>query len=61
MDTEFTAKRLDNGKYITGWFTKKKIGNLIVPVIEVYREWDTGDYIETCEIDGSTLTASSKN
>jgi len=55
MDYRFKAKRLDNGEWITGWFTKKEIGNLIVPVIERYREWDTGDYIETIEIDGETL------
>ena len=53
----FTANRLDNGEPITGFFTKKKIGNLIVPVIERYREWDTGDYIESIEVDGSTLSA----
>lgn len=51
----FKAKRLDNNEYIVGFFTKKQIGNLIVPVIEVYKEWDTGDYIESYEIDGDTL------
>ena len=56
IDRTFKAKRLDNGKWITGWFTKKEIGSLIVPVIEIYKEWDTGDYIETYEIDGETLT-----
>lgn len=55
MDYRFKAKRLDNGEWVIGWFTKKEIGNLIVPVIERYREWDTGDYIETIEIDGKTL------
>ena len=51
----FKAKRLDNGEFVTGWFTKKKIGQLIVPVIERYRECDTGDYIESVEIDGETI------
>ena len=52
----FKAKQINTNNWVYGWFTKKKIGNLIVPVIEKYREWDTGDYIETIEIDGSTLT-----
>jgi len=60
MNVEFKAKRLDNGEWIKGWFTKKEIGNLIVPVIERYREWDTGDYIESVEIDGETLTKITK-
>lgn len=55
MSVYFKAIRLDNGEWVTGFFTKKKIGNLIVPVIEVYKEWDSGDYIETYEIDGDTL------
>ena len=54
-DIIFKAKRLDNGDWVKGWFTKKKIGSLIVPVIEKYKEWDSGDYIETFEIDGETL------
>jgi len=56
MNVKFKARRLDNKKWVIGFFTKKEIGNLIVPVIEVYKEWDTGDYIETYEIDGETLT-----
>jgi len=52
----FKAKRLDNGEWIEGFFTKKLIGSLIVPVIEVIKEWDTGDYIESYEIDGNTLS-----
>jgi len=51
----FKAKRIDNGEFVEGWFTKKKIGNLIVPVIERYIENDSGDYIESYEIDGKTL------
>lgn len=57
MNVKFKSKRLDNNEWITGFFTKKKIGNLIVPVIEVYKEWDSGDYMETYEIDGETLTS----
>ena len=55
MNVYFKAKRIDNGVWVVGFFTKKKIGNLIVPVIEVYKEWDSGDYMETYEIDGDTL------
>jgi len=51
----FKAKRLDNSEWIQGFFTKKKIGSLFVPVIEVIKEWDSGDYIESIEIDGETL------
>jgi len=53
---KFKAKRIDTGDWVTGFFTKKKVGRLIVPVIEVYKEWDNGDYMETYEIDGATLT-----
>lgn len=55
INTYFRAKRIDNGEWVTGFFTKKEIGSLIVPVIEVYKEWDTGDYMESYEIDGDTL------
>lgn len=51
----FKAKRIDTGDWVTGFFTNKKIGNLICPVIEVYKEWDSGDYMESYEIDGKTL------
>lgn len=51
----FKAKRLDNSEWIQGFFTKKQIGGLFVPVIEVIKEWDSGDYIESIEIDGETL------
>ncbi len=57
MNVYFRAKRIDCGTWVTGFFTKKEIGNLIVPVIEVYKEWDSGDYMETYEIDGETLEA----
>jgi hypothetical protein len=56
MNVYFKAQRIDNGDYVTGFFTKKLIGALIVPVIEVIKEWDGGDYIETYEINGDTLT-----
>jgi hypothetical protein len=55
MNVYFKAKRIDNGEWVVGFFTNKKIGALIVPVIEVYKEWDSGDYMETYEIDGDTL------
>ena len=51
----FTGVRIDNGEHVTGWFTKKKIGNLIVPVIEVYKEHDSGDYIQTYEVNIETV------
>lgn len=51
----FKAKRIDTGEWVEGFFTKKKIGALIVPVIEVYKEWDSGDYMDFYEIDGDTL------
>lgn len=51
----FKAKRLDNNEWVKGFFTKKKINSLIVPVIEKYRESDSGDYMESIEIDGTTL------
>ncbi len=61
MKGYFTAKRIDNGEWVTGFFTQKKIGSLIVPVIEVYKEWDTGDNytiivaMDYYEIDVDTL------
>ena len=51
----FKAKRLDNDEWIEGFFTKKKINILFVPVIERLRESDSGDYIESIEIDGKTI------
>lgn len=51
----FKAKRVDNGEWVEGLFTKKKIGQLIAPIINKYREWDSGDYMEEWEIDGETL------
>jgi len=54
-EVKFKAKRIDTGDWVTGFFTKKKVGQLIVPVIEVYKEWDTGDYMDYHEIDVETL------
>lgn len=51
----FKAKRIDNGNWIEGFFTKKKINGLFVPVIERIKEWDNGDYIESIEVDGNTI------
>jgi hypothetical protein len=51
----FKAKRLDTGNWITGFFTKEQKGGLFVPVIQVIKEWDSGDYIESYEIDPDTL------
>ena len=51
----FKAKRIDNGLWVTGFFTKKQVGGLFVPVIEVIKEWDSGDYIESYEVDGDTV------
>jgi hypothetical protein len=51
----FRAKRIDNGQWVTGFFTKKQVGGLFVPVIEVIKEWDSGDYIESYEVDGDTI------
>jgi len=55
LNVYFKANRLDTGDEVIGFFTKKQIGGLIVPVIEVYKEWDSGDYMESYEIDGKTL------
>lgn len=55
MNVYFKAKRIDNGEWVVGFFTKKKIGNLIVPVIEVHKECDGGDYMETFEVQGDSL------
>ena len=60
MDKEviFKARRADNGEIIQGFFTKKKIGSLICPVIERIIENDNGDYVESIEIDETTLEKS---
>ena len=50
----YKAKKL-NGEWTEGWFTKVESGNLIVPCLQRYREHDTGDYIESVEINGETL------
>jgi hypothetical protein len=51
----FKAKRIDNGQLVEGFFTKKKVRGLFVPVIEVIKECDSGDYIEYYEVDGNTV------
>ena len=51
----FKAKRLDTGQWVKGFFTKKEKDGLFVPVIEVIRECDSGDYIESYEVDGNTV------
>lgn len=51
----FKAKRIDNGEWIEGFFTKRLIGNLFLPVIERIKEWDGGDFIESIEVDGNTV------
>ena len=62
MDSKviFKAKRLDNGEWIEGFFTKKKLTSIFVPVIERIIECDSGDYIESVEVDGNTLKCSTK-
>lgn len=51
----FKAKRIDDDRWVTGYFTYKKNGDCFVPVIEVIKEWDFGDYIESYEVDGDTV------
>lgn len=51
----FKAKRLDNGDWVEGFFTKKQLNVLFVPVIERIRESDNGDYMESIEVDGTTV------
>jgi hypothetical protein len=51
----FRAKRIDTGQWVEGFFTKKQKGGLFVPVIEVIKEWDSGDYVESYEVDGETV------
>jgi len=53
----YKAKDLfGNWKY--GFFTKEKKGSLIVPVLNIYKEWDYGDYIDSIQIDSTTLCQS---
>lgn len=56
MNPIFTAKKIDSEDWVMGFFTKKKLHSIFVPVIERIVESDSGDYIESIEIDGSTLT-----
>lgn len=53
----FKAKALNGDDWVIGFFTKKQVnkGGAFVPVIERIRESDSGDYIESIEVDGSTL------
>ena len=54
-EIKFRGKRVDTGEWIYGLFGNCKIENLIVPCIEIYKEWDSEDYIDYIEIDGETL------
>jgi len=54
-DVTFYGKRIDNDEWVRGFFTKEQRGSLFVPVIQMIKEWDSGDYIESFEIDGDTL------
>ena len=54
-DVTFYGKRIDNDEWVRGFFTKEQRGSLFVPVIQMIKEWDSGDYIESYEIDGDTL------
>ena len=51
----FRAKRIDTGQWVEGFFTKKQKDGLFVPVIEVIKEWDFGDYVKSYEVDGETV------
>ena len=55
MKLLFRAKEVETGIWRKGFFTRKKEGSLIIPVIETEKEWDSGDFIETFHIDGNTL------
>ena len=54
----FKAKVLNSDEWVVGFFTKKKMtkDGLFVPVIERIRESDNGDYIESIEVDGTTVS-----
>lgn len=54
-DVTFYGKRIDNDEWVRGFFTKEQRGSVFVPVIQMIKEWDSGDYIESFEIDGDTL------
>ena len=54
-DVTFYGKRIDNDEWVRGFFTKEQRGSLFVPVIQMIKEWDSGDYVESFEIDGDTL------
>ncbi len=54
----FKAKALGSDEWVVGFFTKKQVnkGGAFVPVIERIRESDNGDYIESIEVDGTTVS-----
>ena len=54
-DVTFYGKRIDNDEWVRGFFTKEQRGSVFVPVIQMIKEWDSGDYVESFEIDGDTL------
>mgnify|MGYP003334030274 FL=1 len=54
-DVTFYGKRIDNNEWVRGFFTKEQRGSVFVPVIQMIKEWDSGDYVESFEIDGDTL------
>ena len=52
----FKAKKMGTDDWVIGFFTKVCTGNIFIPVIQVIKECDSGDYIESYEIDSNTLT-----
>jgi hypothetical protein len=54
---QFRGKRLDNGEWVHGLFCKYqyKPGGLFLPVIQIIKEWDNGDYLEYHEVDPKTI------
>ena len=55
-DVTFYGKRIDNDEWVRGFFTKEQRGSLFVPVIQMIKEWDSGDYIESFEMRYPHLT-----
>ena len=60
-DVTFYGKRIDNDEWVRGFFTKEQRGRLFVPVIQVIKELDLGDYIESYEVDGNSLRKTNPN
>jgi hypothetical protein len=56
----FKGKCAKTGRIVEGFFTKKKIGSLFIPVIERIIESDSGDYIDSVEISELLPTRESK-